>query len=67
MAKQHTKGMEHLFNLGVAHKDLAARNVIINAALMEVKVSYPALCKDVYAAEYFSLSGRLAVILVNHS
>ena len=59
LCSQVALGMEHLYNLGLVHKDLSARNIVLDASLMEAKISYPCLCKDIYAADYFMLSGRL--------
>lgn len=44
---QVAHGMEHLSNLRFVHKDLAARNCLINTQ-RRVKVSSLSLSKDVY-------------------
>lgn len=49
---QVAHGMEHLSNHRFVHKDVAARNCLINAQ-RRVKVSALGLSKDVYNSEYF--------------
>ncbi|CAJ1067818.1 inactive tyrosine-protein kinase 7 isoform X1 [Xyrichtys novacula] len=49
---QVAHGMEHLSNHRFVHKDLAARNCLINSQ-RRVKVSSLSLSKDVYNSEYF--------------
>ncbi|XP_037546541.1 inactive tyrosine-protein kinase 7 [Nematolebias whitei] len=49
---QVARGMEHLSNYRFVHKDLAARNCLINNQ-RRVKVSSLSLSKDVYNSEYF--------------
>uniref|UniRef100_A0A2I4BS68 Inactive tyrosine-protein kinase 7 n=1 Tax=Austrofundulus limnaeus TaxID=52670 RepID=A0A2I4BS68_AUSLI len=49
---QVARGMEHLSNHRFVHKDLAARNCLINNQ-RRVKVSSLSLSKDVYNSEYF--------------
>ncbi|KAL6101587.1 ptk7 [Pungitius sinensis] len=49
---QVAHGMEHLSNLRFVHKDLAARNCLINSQ-RRVKVSSLSLSKDVYNGEYY--------------
>ena len=52
-------GMEHIADNNIVHRDLAARNIIICPNSMEVKISCPFLCRDVYAQDYFLLHDRL--------
>lgn len=49
---QVAHGMEHLSNHRFVHKDLAARNCMINSQ-RRVKVSALSLSKDVYNSEYY--------------
>lgn len=49
---QVAHGMEHLSNHRFVHKDLAARNCLINSQ-RRVKVSSLSLSKDVYNSEYY--------------
>ncbi|XP_024153696.1 inactive tyrosine-protein kinase 7 [Oryzias melastigma] len=49
---QVARGMEHLSNHRFVHKDLAARNCLINSQ-RRVKVSSLSLSKDVYNSEYY--------------
>uniref|UniRef100_A0A8C6TSJ2 Inactive tyrosine-protein kinase 7 n=1 Tax=Neogobius melanostomus TaxID=47308 RepID=A0A8C6TSJ2_9GOBI len=49
---QVAHGMEHLSNHRFVHKDLAARNCLINSQ-RRVKVSALSLSKDVYNSEYY--------------
>ncbi|KAM9726900.1 inactive tyrosine-protein kinase 7 isoform 2-T2 [Menidia menidia] len=49
---QVARGMEHLSNHRFVHKDLAARNCLINSQ-RRIKVSSLSLSKDVYNSEYF--------------
>uniref|UniRef100_A0A673CD34 Inactive tyrosine-protein kinase 7 n=1 Tax=Sphaeramia orbicularis TaxID=375764 RepID=A0A673CD34_9TELE len=49
---QVAHGMEHLSNHRFVHKDLAARNCLINSQ-RRIKVSALSLSKDVYNSEYF--------------
>lgn len=49
---QVAHGMEHLSNHRFVHKDLAARNCLINGQ-RRVKVSSLSLSKDVYNSEYY--------------
>ncbi|XP_061600952.1 inactive tyrosine-protein kinase 7 isoform X4 [Cololabis saira] len=49
---QVARGMEHLSNHRFVHKDLAARNCLINSQ-RQVKVSSLSLSKDVYNSEYY--------------
>lgn len=49
---QVAHGMEHLSNHRFVHKDLAARNCLINSQ-RRIKVSSLSLSKDVYNSEYF--------------
>uniref|UniRef100_A0A3Q0R4U7 Inactive tyrosine-protein kinase 7 n=1 Tax=Amphilophus citrinellus TaxID=61819 RepID=A0A3Q0R4U7_AMPCI len=49
---QVAQGMEHLSNHRFVHKDLAARNCLINSQRC-VKVSALSLSKDVYNSEYY--------------
>lgn len=49
---QLAHGMEHLSNHRFVHKDLAARNCLINSQ-RRVKVSSLSLSKDVYNSEYY--------------
>ncbi|XP_042358231.1 inactive tyrosine-protein kinase 7 [Plectropomus leopardus] len=49
---QVAHGMEHLSNHRFVHKDLAARNCLINSQ-RRVKVSVLSLSKDVYNSEYY--------------
>ncbi|XP_029926803.1 inactive tyrosine-protein kinase 7 [Myripristis murdjan] len=49
---QVAQGMEHLSNHRFVHKDLAARNCLINGQ-RHVKVSALSLSKDVYNSEYY--------------
>lgn len=48
---QLAKGMEHLSNNRLVHKDLAARNCLITSAL-GAKISMPRLIKEPYSQEY---------------
>uniref|UniRef100_A0A8C2XFH5 Protein tyrosine kinase 7 (inactive) n=1 Tax=Cyclopterus lumpus TaxID=8103 RepID=A0A8C2XFH5_CYCLU len=49
---QVAHGMEHLSNHRFVHKDLAARNCLINSQ-RRIKVSSLSLSKDVYNSEYY--------------
>ncbi|KAM3863016.1 inactive tyrosine-protein kinase 7 [Diretmus argenteus] len=49
---QVAHGMEHLSNHRYVHKDLAARNCLVNGQ-RHVKVSALSLSKDVYNSEYY--------------
>ncbi|KAM4591026.1 inactive tyrosine-protein kinase 7 isoform 2-T3 [Odontesthes bonariensis] len=49
---QVARGMEHLSNHRFVHKDLAARNCLINGQ-RRVKLSSLSLSKDVYNSEYY--------------
>ncbi|XP_054885612.1 inactive tyrosine-protein kinase 7 [Poeciliopsis prolifica] len=49
---QVARGMEHLSNNRFVHKDLAARNCLINSQ-RRIKVSSLSLSKDVYNSEYY--------------
>uniref|UniRef100_A0A674PCF2 Inactive tyrosine-protein kinase 7 n=1 Tax=Takifugu rubripes TaxID=31033 RepID=A0A674PCF2_TAKRU len=49
---QVAHGMEHLSNHRFVHKDLAARNCLINSQ-RRVKISSLSLSKDVYNSEYY--------------
>ncbi|XP_071375712.1 inactive tyrosine-protein kinase 7, partial [Centroberyx affinis] len=49
---QVAHGMEHLSNHRFVHKDLAARNCLVNSQ-RHVKVSALSLSKDVYNSEYY--------------
>lgn len=49
---QVAHGMEHLSNHRFVHKDLAARNCLINSQ-RRIKVSALSLSKDVYNSEYY--------------
>uniref|UniRef100_A0A8C5H1A2 Protein tyrosine kinase 7 (inactive) n=1 Tax=Gouania willdenowi TaxID=441366 RepID=A0A8C5H1A2_GOUWI len=49
---QVAQGMEHLSNHRFVHKDVAARNCLINSQ-RRVKVSSLSLSKDVYNSEYY--------------
>ncbi|XP_043993456.1 inactive tyrosine-protein kinase 7 isoform X2 [Gambusia affinis] len=49
---QVARGMEHLSNHRFVHKDLAARNCLINSQ-RRIKVSSLSLSKDVYNSEYY--------------
>lgn len=49
---QVAHGMEHLSNHRFVHKDLAARNCLINSQ-RRIKVAALSLSKDVYNSEYF--------------
>lgn len=49
---QVAHGMEHLSNHRFVHKDLAARNCLINGQ-RHIKVSSLSLSKDVYNSEYY--------------
>uniref|UniRef100_A0A8C8DW87 Protein tyrosine kinase 7 (inactive) n=1 Tax=Oryzias sinensis TaxID=183150 RepID=A0A8C8DW87_9TELE len=52
LCAQVARGMEHLSNHRFVHKDLAARNCLINSQ-RRVKVSSLSLSKDVYNSEYY--------------
>jgi len=45
--------MEHIAGRGLAHGDLAARNVLLQNDLAGVKVANLGLTRDVYAGEYY--------------
>ncbi|CAH0547715.1 unnamed protein product [Brassicogethes aeneus] len=48
---QISRGMEHLSNARLVHKDLAARNCLITSQLV-AKVGLPRLTRDPYSQEY---------------
>lgn len=50
--QQISRGMDAIYRSRYIHKDLAARNCVINSDFI-VKVSYPALYKDKYSKEYY--------------
>lgn len=54
IAQQVARGMDAIYRARYIHKDLAARNCVINANL-DVKVSYPSASKDMYNQEYYTL------------
>ncbi|KAF8560745.1 hypothetical protein P879_01841 [Paragonimus westermani] len=54
MCHQLSMAMEYLSQMRCVHRDLAARNVFLTQD-MELKISSPALCRDVYASEYYRL------------
>ena len=54
ICNQIAMGMEHLSHHRFIHKDLAARNILLQPNL-DVKISSLGLCRDVYAMEYFPL------------
>lgn len=58
MCIQVASGMEHLSNHRFIHKDLAARNVLLDSNL-DLKIANLGLCRDIYSAEYFSFHGQL--------
>ena len=58
MCIQVALGMEHLANNQLVHRDLAARNVLLSANL-DLKIANMALCRDVYASEYFQFHQQL--------
>ena len=58
MGRQVACGMEALWAQGLAHGDLASRNVLLTSRLT-LKVGRAALSGDVYASEYFPLHQRL--------
>lgn len=55
---QVAAGMEHLSNHRFIHKDLAARNCLINSSL-DVKITMQQLSCDTYSAEYISYNNHL--------
>jgi len=60
MCGQVALGMEHLSSLGIVHRDLASRNVLLTASL-DVKISCTALSGDgAYAKEYYPLRSSLS-------
>lgn len=58
MAWQIGRGMDAVYRARYIHKDLAARNCLIDHNL-DVKVSYPALHKDKYANEYYKVNNAV--------
>ncbi|KAJ8982308.1 hypothetical protein NQ317_001168 [Molorchus minor] len=48
---QLSRGMDHLANNRMVHKDLAARNCLVSSTLI-AKVSLPRLTRDPYSQEY---------------
>ncbi|KAJ8952010.1 hypothetical protein NQ318_023450, partial [Aromia moschata] len=48
---QLSRGMDHLANSRMVHKDLAARNCLVSSTLV-AKVSLPRLTRDPYSQEY---------------
>lgn len=58
MAWQIGRGMDAIYRARYIHKDLAARNCLINSNL-DVKVSYPALHTDKYGSEYFKVNNAM--------
>lgn len=58
IAQQIARGMDAIYRARYIHKDVAARNCVINANL-DVKVSYPAVNKDKYIQEYYTLKNAL--------
>ncbi|KAK3919401.1 Inactive tyrosine-protein kinase 7 [Frankliniella fusca] len=52
LANQAAQALEHLSNLRLVHKDIAARNCLIASGL-RLKISLSGLCKDTYKKEYF--------------
>ncbi|XP_030376744.1 tyrosine-protein kinase Drl [Scaptodrosophila lebanonensis] len=54
MASQLAMAMEHLHNHGVIHKDVAARNCVIDDQL-RVKLTDSALSRDLFPGDYNSL------------
>ncbi|KAH8412856.1 hypothetical protein KR009_006270, partial [Drosophila setifemur] len=54
MASQLAMAMEHLHNHGVIHKDIAARNCVIDDQL-RVKLTDSALSRDIFSGDYNSL------------
>ena len=57
LCQQVALGCEHLAALRIAHRDIAARNVLLTSSL-RVKLANLALCRDVYAADYFPVARR---------
>ena len=57
LCQQVALGCEHLAALRVTHRDVAARNVLLTSTL-RVKLANLALCRDVYAADYFPVARR---------
>lgn len=58
MAWQIGRGMDAIYRARYIHKDLAARNCLINSNL-DVKVSYPALHTDAYGSEYVKVNNAM--------
>ncbi len=58
MCNQIALGMEHLSNQRIIHRDIAARNILLNP-LLDLKISNLGLCRDVYAAEYYPFHNQL--------
>lgn len=52
IAQQIARGMDAIYRARYIHKDIAARNCVISNNFV-AKISYPALNKDKYSAEYF--------------
>lgn len=53
---QVAAGMEYLSSKQLVHKDLAARNVLVFDKL-SIKILNLGFCRNVYAADYYSLAG----------
>ena len=62
LCRQVAAGLHHLSaDLRLVHRDVAARNVLL-APSLDVKLAAPALCRDVYAAEYVPLRQRFIAV-----
>ncbi|XP_034234666.1 inactive tyrosine-protein kinase 7-like isoform X2 [Thrips palmi] len=57
LANQAAQALEHLSNLRLVHKDIAARNCLIASGL-RLKISLSGLCKDTYKREYFEYKNQ---------